>query len=547
MTDIECDVLIVGSGIGGLTAAIAARMSGLKPLLVEKLHQIGGSSALSGGVLWLPNNPLMVREKILDSREAALTYLANFVSEGDPGATEARRAAFVDGVTPLVAILESQGIPLMRCEGYSDYYDLLPGGNSTGRSLETQVFDANQLGSWRHRFKRQNFPVPARASESAVLTQMGVSWEGRTKAAEVALRATRARLTGKRLLSAGAALQGRLLLAALQNSIEIKTNAALVDFVTEGGRVIGAEVDFDGWKRSVRARHGVVIAAGGFSHNDAMRRRYQREPVATELSHANPGDTGEAIEAMVHLGASLGWMDEAWWVMGFATDIKGTTSQTVPELHKPHVVLVDGSGRRFVNEAAPNMEIGRACYARNSTSPAIPAWAIIDARHRRRYPFAFALPGHTPKAWLKQGLVRKDRNIDGLARQCGIDPAGLEATITRWNVMTRRGVDEDFGKGRSAYNRYYGDATYDPNPCMGEIRDAPFYAFPLKPGDVGTCGGVVTDEHARVKRADGTVIDGLYATGNCTSPLAGPHDIGAGQSIGTSAVFGMIAVRHIVS
>jgi len=547
MADIECDLLIVGSGIGGLTAAIAARLSGLKPLLIEKLHQIGGSSALSGGVLWLPNNPLMIREKVHDSREGALTYLANFVSEGDPASSTARREAFVDAVTPLVALIESQGIPLERCDGYSDYYDLLPGGNAAGRSLETTPFDANDLGPWRRRFKPQNFPVPARASESAALSQLGVSWEGRAKAAEVALRAARARLTGKSLLTAGAALQARLLLSALRLGADIRTNAALVDVSVDGGRASGATVDFDGWRREVRARHGVIVTAGGFARNEAMRRQFQREPVAAALSHANAGNTGEAISAMMRLGAATGWMDEAWWVMGCETDGKGSTSQIVPELHKPHLILVDASGRRFVNEAAPYMETGRACYARNSTASAIPAWAVFDARHRKRYPFGFALPGRTPRAWSKGGLIFRDRSLDGLARQCGIDPGGLEATVTRWNAMCRHGRDEDFGKGASAYNRYYGDATRKPNPCMGPITNAPFHAVALSPGDVGTCGGVITDEHARVKRADGSVIEGLYAAGNCAAPLAGPHYIGAGQSIATSAIFAMIAVRHLVS
>ena len=542
-----CDVLIVGSGVGGLTATIAAKLAGLRPLLIEKLPQLGGSSAMSGGVLWLPDNPLMQREGVLDSREAALTYLANFVPEGDPGSTPERREAFVDAVASLVALYEAQGVPLLRCEGYSDYYDLLPGGNARGRSLEAKVYDANRLGDWKAKFKPQNFPVPARASESALLMQMGVTLAGKRKAAEVAWRAARGKVMGQAITSSGAALQGRLLEIALRLGCEIHTDAALLDLDIEAGRVTGARIDFAGRTERITAGRGVLIAAGGFAHNTAMRRQYQREPVSDQWTHANAGDTGEAIQLMTKAGAALGWMDQAWWVMGFANDSKEGSNQIVPELHKPHIVLVDATGKRFVNEAAAYMEVGRACYARNTETPAIPAWAILDSRHRRHYTFGYAMPAITPKAWLDRGFMHKDVTLAGLARQCGIDPEGLLDTIARWNAMASRGLDEDFAKGMSAYNRYYGDPTCGPNPCMGSIDTAPYYAAPLVPGDVGTCGGAVTDPDARVLRPDGSAIDGLYATGNCTAPLAGPHYIGAGQSIGCSAVFGMIAVQHMAA
>lgn len=541
-----CDVLVIGSGVGGLTATIAAKLAGLRPILIEKEPLIGGSSALSGGVLWLPDNPLMRREHIDDSREEALTYLANFVSDDDPGSTPARRAAYVDAVWPLVMMLESQGVPLLRCHGYSDYYDTLPGGNAAGRSLEAAVWNANRLGAWKAKFRPQNFPIPARASESSKLTQMAVSWPGRLKAAQVGLRAVRGKLTGQSLYSAGAALQGRLLEIALRLGCDVRTDAALVEFSTEAGAVTGARCRIAGEEREIRAARGAIVTAGGFARNPAMRRQYQRAPISSDYTHANPGETGEAIAEMARVGAALGWMDEAWWVMGFVNDASPVGSnQIVPELHKPHVILVDASGKRFVNEAAPYMEAGRACYARNATVPAIPAWAIMDARHRRRYTFGYAMPGKVPQDWIDKGFVKQDATIDGLARQCGIDPAGLEATVNRWNAMAARGVDEDFGKGSSAYNRYYGDATNAPNPCMGPVSKPPFWAAPLVPGDVGTCGGAVTDEAGRVLRADGSAIAGLYAAGNCASPLAGPHYIGAGLSLGCSAVFGMLAVKDM--
>jgi len=539
---------VIGSGIGGLTATIAARLAGLKATLVEKLPEIGGSSAMSGGVLWLPNNALMQREGIADSREAALTYLANFVPEGDPGSTPERREAFVDAVAPLVSLYESQGVPLRRCDGYSDYYDTLPGGNARGRSLEAEVFDANRLGSWEARFKAQNMPIPAKSSEAAKLMQMGITWAGRKTAAQVALRGLTGKLTGKAVYSSGAALQGRLLEIALKLGCDIHTEAALVALDQEGGKVTGAQIRFGGPGRErierVKAARGVIVSAGGFARNAAMRHQYQREPTTDQWTHANPGDTGEAITAMAEAGAALGFMDESWWVMGFLNDLPGG-NQIVPELSKPHIMLVGADGKRFVNEANSYMEVGRATYERNKTTKAIPAWAIMDSRHRKRFVFGFAMPGITPKAWLDKGYMKKEETLEALAARCGIDAVELNRTVDRWNAMSRMGVDEDFHKGRSAYNRYYGDPTQTPNPCMGGIEKGPFYAAPLVPGDVGTCGGAVTDENGQVKRADGSRIEGLYAAGNCTSPIAGPHYIGAGQSIGCSAAFGMLAVKHM--
>lgn len=545
MADLECDVLVVGSGIGGLTAAITAKLSGLEPVLIEKLHEIGGSSALSGGVLWLPNNPLMRREGVPDSRDAALTYLANFVSDDDPGSTPERREAFVDGVAPLVALYESQGVQLIRCEGYSDYFDALPGGNARGRALEAPVFDARRLGKWRERFKSQNFPMPARASESAQLMTLAVSWAGRLKAAQVGLRTVWGKLTGKILYSAGASLQGRLLEAALNLGCDIRNNAPFLDLVMEGDRVIGAKASIKGKETTIRARRGVLIAAGGFERNSAMRKQYQQAPVSADWTHGNPGNTGEAIQAMANAGAALGWMDEAWWLPGFRNpDMPEGSNQIMPELHKPHGIVVAADGKRFVNESENYMSFGRACYARNKEVPAIPAWAVMDMNHRQRYLFGFAMPGKIPQDWLDKDMVKQADTLEELAEKCGIDPAGLTESVRRWNEMCAKGVDDEFGRGSSAYNRYYGDPT-KPNPCMGPIEKPPFWAAPLYVGDVGTCGGAVTNEHAQVKRPDGSVIEGLYATGNCTSPIAGPHYVGAGHSVGCSAVFGMLAVRHM--
>jgi 3-oxosteroid 1-dehydrogenase len=543
MSDPSFDFVIVGGGVGGLTAAITAKLAGLRPLLLEKTPLIGGSSVLSGGVLWLPNNPLMAREGVADSREDGLRYLANFVREDDVASTPARREVFVDTVQPLVEMLEAQGMKFLRCPGYSDYYDQLPGGCAAGRSIEAKFFDANRLGAWKARFRAPSISLPVYTGEGARLMRVGVTLDGKTMAAKVAGRLVWSKLTGRTLYGNGGALQGRLLEIALRLGVDIWTDAPLVDLDMSNGRVEGVHISHEGKPVTVRAKRGVLVAAGGFARNRSMRERYQRHPITDEWTRANPGDTGEAIEAMARAGAKLSLMDESWWVMSFIVPGEEPV-QIVPELVKPHGLLVDKSGKRFVNEAAPYMEVGRACYARNTTVPAIPAWLAMDARARRRYFFGFHPPGAMPRDLLAKGWIKRDGTLAGLARQCGIDPAGLEAQVARFNGFCETGVDEDFGRGSNAYQRFYSDPTVKPNPTLGTIAEPPFWAVPLVPGDVGTCGGAVANENAEVLRADGSAIPGLYAAGNCTAPLAGPHYIGAGLSIAASSLFGYIAANR---
>lgn len=555
VSEIECDVLIIGSGVGALTAAIAARSAGLATTLVERKHRIGSSTMLSGGVMWLPNNPLMIRERIHDSRDAALNYLANFVDDHTPGTLPARREAFVDGVTAMIALLEAQGIPLRRCEGYADYHDRLPGGHAQGRVVEAQVFDTNRLGPWRKRLWVDANGSLARDSELASLTQGGASLEARAKALQLFVRKITGRIAGRSLVSGGAALQGNLLCAALDLGCSVHTDAGLVELCRNTSRVDGAIIDFNGWHRRIHARVGVIVAPG------ETVRRGKAAQIDARPCQSDPAqepaasiDTNHAISAMTDIGAITSTSGQSWWATGFAVPVPSShghdraisCTPLVQEFHKPHLIIVDQTGRRFVNEAASMMQVGRACIERNATVAALPAWAIFDTNHRRRYAFGSAAPGHTPRSWLKAGTIYRHADLDGLARECGIDPAGLEATVTRWNTLARHGRDEDFGKGASAYNRYFGDPAYTPNPCMGPIMRPPFYAVPIRPGELGSCDGVISDQHGRVLAADGTPIAGLYAAGNSVAPLTGPNYVAPGQSLGVSAVFGMIAVRHMV-
>jgi 3-oxosteroid 1-dehydrogenase len=570
VSDTHFDFVIVGSGAGGVAAAIKAKLLGLRPLLLEKTALIGGSSIMSGGVLWMPNNPLMQREGVADSREAGLSYMANFVGPEDLYSAPARREAFVDTVEDFITTMEAQGMKYRRCDGYSDYYANLPGGNAASRSLEAELFDANRLGDWKHRVRLPNLAMPVATSEVASLINAGVNLDGKVTAAKFAGRMIWSKLTGQALRGSGGALQGRMIEIALKLGVDIWTEAALVDLDLRDGRVEGVHIDHAGRAETIRAPRGVLISAGGFSHNEAMRQKHQRHPISNAWSFSNPGDTGEAIEAMVRAGAGLALMEEAWWASNWkpypdppakpppAADTPrhaamaqraigmemGLQWQLMMEFSKPHTIVVDSAGRRFVNEANSYMEMGRAIYERHATTPAIPAWAILDMQARRRYFFGLQPPGRIPPEWVKNNWVKVDDTLAGLARQCGIDPAGLEATVARYNSYCEAGIDLDYGRGGNAYNRYYGDPTAKPNPCLGPISEPPFWAAATYPGDVGTCGGVTVNERAEVMRGDGGVIEGLYATGNCSAPLCGPYYVGAGQSIGSSSVFGYIAAQQ---
>jgi 3-oxosteroid 1-dehydrogenase len=363
--------------------------------------------------------------------------------------------------------------------------------------------------------------------------------------AKAAARMAAAALRGKSVYGSGVALQGWMLLAAMRADIPVWNSTPVTDLVLEDGRVVGVLAQRNGRPLRVRANHGVLLNAGGFSHNEAMRAQYGRQPASTKWTAANPGDTGEVIAAAMRHGAATDLMEEAWWIPS-SVQPDGSPLYAVYERSKPHAILVDSSGSRYVNEAASYMEVGQAMYERNASVPAIPSWWVMDSRNRRRYMWGLTPGGLTPRKWLSSGYIRKADTLEELAAQCDIDPRGLTQTVERFNRGAVNGSDPEFHKGERAYDRYYGDPRQKPNPCVGPVDKPPFYAIALYPGDVGTCGGLLTDEHARVLDRDGRVMPGLYAAGNCTASVMGRTYPGAGASIGASFAFGWIAAQHMM-
>ena len=538
--DETVDFLVVGSGGGSMCAGLMLRHLGKTPLILEKTDKIGGSTAMSGGVLWIPNNPLMRREGVADTPDAARTYFDAAVGhDAAPGASPARRDAFLRAGPRMTEFLEAKGVQFERADGWSDYYDDLPGGCPRGRSIGMKLLDSAEMGSLLDDLRIGPMPFPVSANEIRDISLATRTLSGMAMGIKVLLRMRRGKRTGKPLLGVGAAVQGRMLMAAAAHGVPIRTSHAVRQLLAEDGRVVGVLAEHAGRTLRIRARDGVLINAGGFSHNLAMRQKYGPAPASVDFTNANPGDTGEMIEQAQALGAAIDLMDEAWWVPGTKPP-NGEIYMHVSDIAKPHVILVNGAAQRFTNEAGSYMQNGQRMYEQH---PPV-WWVIMESRHRRRYAWGTQPPGVTPPDWVGSGYMKKADSLAALASQIGLDATALAATVARFNGFCAHGKDEDFNRGGRAYDRFYADPRNKPNASLGALEKPPFYAFKAFPGDVGTSGGIVCDEWARVLRDDGSVIPGLYATGNSTAAVTGRCYPGAGASIAASFVFGYLAARH---
>jgi 3-oxosteroid 1-dehydrogenase len=545
--DYLTDLLVVGSG-GGLAAAVSTLRAGCDALVIEKEDLIGGSTAMSGGVIWLPNNPLMVADGVEDSAEQGLEYFESVVGPSSAASSTARRRTYIEEGSKLIEVLQQEGVRFVRDEGYSDYYSGVrgySGGVARGRAIECDYIDAHELGPWEHRLRGAfTGGVVVFTGESAPAQQLLRTVHGAKVAIRIVGRTLGGRLRGEARLTNGAALVAFMLKIVVAHSVPVWTGTRLVELASEQGQVVGAVVDRQGKQVRVRTRGGVLINAGGFSHSRSLREKYSaQQPNRGEWTHANPGDTGETIELAMGLGAAVDLMDEAWWIPT-ALRPNGTRVFVHGERCKPGSIIVDGAGNRYFNEACSYMEAGQRMYEWDRTIPAVPSWMIFDGRYRRRYPLAFRRPGLSPKKWKTRDFMFRAPTLDALAAACGIDASALRLTVERFNGMASRGEDTDFHRGEGDHERWYGDAANKPNPCLGPIERAPFYAVALYPGDVGTSGGLICDEYSRVLDGQGQPIAGLYASGNSTASVMGRTYPGAGASIGASMVFAHVAAQH---
>jgi len=543
----DYDLVVVGSGAAGLTAALTAARRGLRTVVVEKASHFGGSTARSGGGVWIPGNHVLERQRAGDTPEEGRAYVAHLVD----GVVEPERqeAFLAHGPAMLRMVCASTPLRLTWVRGYSDYYPEAPGGRPAGRSLEPRPLDARVLGDERDRLEPPYLPAPA----GMTVTQADYRWlnltarhpRGVWRALRVGARTVANRARRREMLSMGQALVAALRAGLTELGVPVLLDTPMLDLVTEEGRVTGIRVQQAGARAEtvLTARRGVVLASGGFEHNEAMRKEYQEHPIGTEWTVGAVANTGDGIVAGQSLGAAVDLMEDAWW--GPSIPLTGGPYFCLSERSLPGCILVNAAGERFVNESSPYVDAVKAMYAGHRTGvDHIPCWLVADQRYRDRYTFAGLGPRQPfPRRWHDAGVVHRAGTVEGLAERIDVPADGLRRTVDRFNDYAATGVDQDFGRGRSRYDHYYGDPRLRANPNLAPLTKAPFYAVRIVPGDLGTKGGLRTDARARVLRADGSVIAGLYAAGNAGASVMGHTYAGPGATLGPAMTFGYLAAN----
>jgi len=557
----QCDVLVVGSGAGGLSSAVNAAHRGMKVLVVEKEPVFGGTTARSGGWMWIPNNAPAKRAGVEDSVEKARTYLKHETGEHFDAA---RVDAFLEAGPKAVDFFESEtDLQFDLGPTFADYHPDAPGGIDGGRSIVARPFDGRELGD---QIKRLRPPL----SEITFLGMMiGTGKEllhffnvtrSPISAAYVAwlffkfLRDMAFHGRPMRLMN-GNALAARLAKSCFDKGVPIWTRASVREVIRDdSGRVSGAVVETTTGTVEVRAAKGVVMAAGGFPQDVARRMKlFEHAPSGNEhASPAPPGNTGDGLRLGAGIGASIdeSLPNAAAWVPISRPVRKDGTLGTFPHFvdrSKPGVIAVTRSGRRFCNEADSYHDFGQSMVKRcKEEGGEICAFFIADHRTLRKYGLGYVKPYPVPyKQHIKSGYLLEGRTLSDLAREIGADPAQLEQTVKTFNIHARTGDDPEFGKGSTSYNRSLGDPEHKPNPCVAPVEKGPFYAVKLVMGDLGTFAGLRTNEYAQVLDEGSKPIPGLYAAGNDAASIMGGNYPGGGITLGPAVTFGYIAARHM--
>jgi succinate dehydrogenase/fumarate reductase flavoprotein subunit len=556
---LTCDVLVIGSGAGGLSTAITARKQGLDVIVIEKEAFFGGTTAYSGGVLWIPGNRHAQSHHVSDTREAALTYLRN-----ETGAffDEAAVNAFLDAGPQMLDFFERETDVKFVPTLYPDYHPNVGGGVDIGRSVVAAPYDSRHLGKdiarLRPPLKTITFIGMMFNSSNADLKHFFNATRSLKSAVYVAKRLA-SHLKDLALyrrgvqVTSGNALAARLAKSALDLGIPIYTNTAARELTVSGKRVTGALVSGPAGEFRIAARRGVVLACGGFSHDVArIATAYPHVRRGGEhISPVPPGNTGDGARMAEQLGAEVAirYPQPAAWMPVSRVPMRDGTFGVFPHLldrYKPGIIGVTRGGRRFTNEANSYHDVGAAMIDACKNERETAMWLICDHATIRKYGLGFAKPAPVPLgALLRKGYLTKGRTLAELARNAGLDGAALEATVRRYNVDAVRGEDPEFGRGTTSFNRYLADHEHHPNPCVAPIDDGPYYALKVVMGDLGTFDGITTKVTGEVLNDAGAEIPGLYAVGNDRASVMGGNYPGAGITLGPIMTFGYITGRRI--
>jgi 3-oxosteroid 1-dehydrogenase len=545
--DREVDVLVVGTGNGALTAALCNWEMGTEDvLIIEKTDKVGGTSATSGGGIWIPVNHYAKACGADDSAEDAKKYLMGTLFGED--VPEEMIDTYIEQSPKMLKFLADRtDVIYESLEHYPDYYTNYDGAKSGHRSLEPKPIAMSELGDdwknvrWTHHMMRMFSRIHFTQVEAHTIMTQAPGWKSllaKMILGYVTDISWRFRTAIDRRLCTGSAGIARLYLSVKKRGIPLLFNSRMTSLIEDGGRVTGVIVQQGGKTLRIGARKGVVLGAGGFEKNQALREQYLPAPTNTQWSAGNPANEGDALLAGLSLGAKTRLMKDAWWTTTLCVPDEPTPRLAIMEKSFPGSCVVNRAGERFANESQNYMAFQKDLFATHSdTSPNAPAWQIFDARFRRNFMVgplmtaAMKPDWQIPKSWFETGFVAKANSIHDLAEQVGIDPQGLEATIEKMNRYAETGTDEDFHRGESAYDRYYADPNIKPNPCLASIDEGPFYAMRIEAGDFGTLGGLDTDVHGRVKLEAGGVVEGLFAVGNCSAAIL-PTYPGPGATLG---------------
>ncbi|OBJ55710.1 3-ketosteroid-delta-1-dehydrogenase [Mycobacterium asiaticum] len=548
VADTSVDLLVVGSGTG-MAAALTAHELGLSVLIVEKSSYVGGSTARSGGALWLPAGPILEEAGAGDTTAKAASYLEAVVAGSAPAQ---RSTGFVEHVPAMVGMLRrTTGLRLFWARDYSDYHPEQPGGSAAGRTCECRPFDTAILGQYRTRLRpgvlEAGFAIPTTGADYrwmnlvARVPRKGIPTFGKRIAQGMG-----GLLIGRRYAAGGQGLAAGMFAGVINAGIPVWTDTTLSRLLGDGARVTGAALNHGGREVIVTARRGVVLATGGFDHSMDMRWKFQSESLGAHQSLGADTNTGDGIRVAQEFSAGIDLMDQAWWFPAIAPLPGKAPTVMLAERSLPGCVIVNQHGRRFTNEASDYMSFGqRLLELERSGSPVETMWIVFDRQYRNSYVFGAELFPRmkVPQAWFDAGIAARAETLADLAAQIGVPTTEFAKTMRSFNENAAVGRDPEFGRGESAYDRYYGDPTIKPNPNLRPLINGPFYAVKMVLSDLGTCGGLKADERARVLREDGSAIAGLYAIGNTAANAFGTSYPGAGATIAQGLVYGYIAAR----